>query len=340
MRGLSPIRFLKMLCLVTLLGVLALCLLPHDPYIRFQQLASESVHYLRVKWIYERVHFDQTPIDVAFIGTSHTQSGIDSEHVEAVLRARGVDQHVVNFAVPHLGRDLEYLVARELLEHRQIRTLVIEVQQSEARAPHPGFQRLATAGDMLQAPLLINTGVVDNFVRLPLRQLDLSLRTAFPAWFGLQGQFDVKQYEGPHWNDTYRLHGFAKARTTVYTRAEFEPELAVLRKAQAQRAALARKLDLPFMEFNLTSRYNDLYLQEMVELAKRHSVQVVFLYLPFLDEPGLPQHRAWLERQAKIMVPTEIIHDSSIWQNADHLNYSGAQKLSAWVADQLAAVSH
>lgn len=333
----TPLRPLPLLAVAALLAAILLMLvtlLPHAPYVRFQQLSRESVHYQRVKWIYERIHFDRRPIDIAFIGTSHTQSGVNSAIVEAALAAQGDPRHVVNFAVPHLGRDLEYLIARELIEQRRIDTLVIEVQQVESRSPHPGFQRLATLTDIAAAPLLINTGVVDNLARLPMRQLELFAATVRPDWFGIQAEFHADNYEGPHFDDTYRLHGIAAVRTVVHARADFNKELHDIRADIAKKKALARYADFGPLN-NALYRYNDIYLSKMVELAQQHSVKLVFMYLPFLGADPVPERQAWLAQRGDVIVPLAVIADEKLWQNADHLNFYGARTLSTWLAAML-----
>jgi hypothetical protein len=327
-----PLPLLGVAAAIALALVCALALLPHDPYLRFQQLAGESVQYLRVKWIYERIHHDPTPIDVAFVGTSHTQSGVDSELVENALAAAGERRHVVNFAVPHLGRDIQYLVVKELLASRKVQTLVLEVQQVESRAPHPGFQRLASKAELLQAPVLINTGLVENFSRLPLRELELHIKTARPAWFGLQAGFDPASYAGPHYDDTYLPHGTTKPRTAVYPLAHFAPELAAIRADIAGKEALAKRFDSSLFEENPLYRYNSHYLREIVALAAHHKVQLVFMYLPYLQADETPPQLAWFAQRGPVLVPRAVIGDPALWQNADHLNVYGARVLSPWLA--------
>jgi hypothetical protein len=330
-----PLPFLAIAAAVATLLVVVVSLLPHDPYIRFQQLARESVPYLRIKWIYERIHFDQTPIDIAFIGTSHTQSGVNSRLIEESLAAFGDKRHVVNLAVPHLGRDMNYLVARELLENRKVQTLVVEVQYMEARAPHPGFQRLATVRDILTEPLFVNVGVADNLARLPMRQLELFAKTVRPGWFGLQAEFANDTYEGPHYDDTYLSHGTDKPRTSVNQRAHFEEELGRIQQDIVQKQALARRMDFAMLSENPLYRVNDIYLKMLLDLAERRSVKVVFMYLPHLDAQPAPDRSVWFAQRGEVLVPADVIGNAGFWQNADHLNFYGANALSTWLATKL-----
>lgn len=336
MQRISPRGFMIWSSCTAAVMILLTVALPHNEYIRYQQLASESRHYLRVKWIYERIHFDRTPIDVAFIGTSHTQSGIDDARVEEYLGKVGIKRHVVNFAIPHLGRDIEFIVARELLKNRQVRTLVIELQETEARAPHPGFQRLASVRDLLAAPLFLNTSLIENFARLPLRELRLALTSIAPSQSGFQAEFDPTQYEGPHWNDTYRLHGFAETRTKLQNRNDFEAERSRLIQEQQKKELLAQRFEQLPLRFNLLYRYNELYLQQIIDLASEKGVKVVFLYLPIFDGDRLPRAMNRLEALAPVLDTRQVLRSPSYWQNADHLNFFGAQVLSDWMGQRLA----
>ena len=63
---------------------------------------------------------------------------------------------MVNFGFPSYGRNLHWLIARELLENREVRTLVLEVFENESRKAHPFFANVAEVSDVLQAPMLIN----------------------------------------------------------------------------------------------------------------------------------------------------------------------------------------
>ena len=72
-----------------LLALLAICfmsycvlsyLLPHDCYVRYQQLADSDL--FRSRWVYERIHYDKTPIDVAIIGNSRVETSVSAPILE------------------------------------------------------------------------------------------------------------------------------------------------------------------------------------------------------------------------------------------------------------------
>jgi hypothetical protein len=292
---------------------------------------------LRARWIYERIHFDKTPIDMAFIGTSHTQSGINSQLVEEALRQNGSPHHVVNFAIPHLGRDLHYVLTRELLEHRKVKTIVVEVQEAEARAPHPAFQRIAEVGDLLASPLIINTGYFENIARLPLRQSLLFLQTAQANKGEERLLFDPKAYEGPHWDDTYVIHGIPGPRLASLSAESLRAPSEKLQRAFESKQALAQKFKWPAGQPSLLVRYTNFYLYGLLELAKSRNVEIVFLYLPYFHGPVQPVDASALSSYGTILTPQEILDDPASWQNEDHLNAAGARRLSKWMGEKLGA---
>jgi len=325
--------FLATVLATTVALLVGITLLPHDRYIRFQAAARESVYLLRLKWVYERIHFDPRPIDIAFIGTSHAQSGINAELVEKALADEGRGGHVVNFSIPWLGRDLHYEIVKELLENRKVGTLVVEVQDIEPRAPHPAFTQIADLGDILAAPAIFNVNYLDNFARLPLRQMKLFLDTWFPSLSGLSPRFDPQSYEA-YWDDTYRPHGTSQIREGIHPAAYFQPKVDALDRSRLSKQDIERRLTFPGMRYSLTSRYNMIYLERLLELAKSKGSRIVFLYLPYFHGPEWPDKAAMFERYGPILAPREILADPGLWQNEDHLNVFGARLLSRWIAEQ------
>src|SRR6516162_4984593 len=63
-------QFLLLFLAGTVVALAGMIVLPQDRYLRYQALNDHSAP--QAYWIYERIHFDSTPIDVAFVGTSRT----------------------------------------------------------------------------------------------------------------------------------------------------------------------------------------------------------------------------------------------------------------------------
>ena len=78
----------------------ALLLLPENDYQRWQLV--DGTLYGQLRWMYERIHFDSRPIDVAILGSSRSQLGLSAAAIEHELAQHGGRANVVNFS--HHGR--------------------------------------------------------------------------------------------------------------------------------------------------------------------------------------------------------------------------------------------
>ena len=74
---LSTRAYLAVLAVAGLVLAVLAAALPHDPYIRYQ--TTKGTIYERTRFQYERLHFDPTPIDIVFIGSSRTAGGVDRQ---------------------------------------------------------------------------------------------------------------------------------------------------------------------------------------------------------------------------------------------------------------------
>jgi hypothetical protein len=334
---LSSFRFIAVMLAVAVVVLAGACLLPHDRYLRFQSLTDSAV--VKAGWIYERIHFDPAPIDVAFIGTSHTVFGIDSKAVEQACReAGGKTCATVNFGLQFLGRNVHWLITRELLLARKPKLLVVEVQETEFRAMHPAFGSLADALDVVSAPLVINTSFFPDLVRLPLRQMSLFAQSRAPSLFGVGTDFVPALYRGTHWDDTFAERGSArnpvvdaKPRTKVVPVAELEHERADLADESRTRLRLPARLR------PLEYRANQFYLERLLDLARQKNIEIRFLYMPAYRTTAMPDFAGFYSKFGPTwLMPEEIVNNHELWLDIVHLNYAGASALSVWLGEKIA----
>ena len=315
--------------IVALLGSLAI---PHDRYIRWQDIRVEA--YARFSWIYERIHFDQTAIDIAFIGTSHSMNGIDGAAVQAGLgEVGGACRHVVNFAFPSYGRNLHWLIARELLEHRTVRTLVLEVFENESRKAHPFFANVAEVADVLQAPAIINLNFFTDIAELPARQVMLGLKTLMPERFGLHRGFDPARYDGADVDNTRRVQvggvALTPLRDRILPREQLDREAARIRAGKNTNMLGER---FAALEYGLPRHY----LGRILDLARQRGVEVKFLYLPSYGYvQDQPRDLALYAGHGEMLATGALLAEPGFWNDFHHLNLHGAAALSGRLAEML-----
>ena len=304
-----------------------LSLTPFDRYIQWQALNIEA--FARLGWIYERIHFDPTPIGIAFIGTSHTMNGIDGEAVAAAMGGA----HVANLAIPAYGRNLHWIIARELLEHRSVDTLVVEIVENETRRSHPAFVAVAGTCDVVLAPMLINLRYFTDLTLMPLEHLLLGLKTLMPAAFGLKPHFDPDGYDGPDPDNTriVRVHGQALTQ-----RRDGHADPAALdQEVRGERAAKRYNM-LPLPMARLEYAVPLYYLHQIAVLAEAKHVRLVFLYLPgFGQDPG--PHDPSFYAGHRVLTVNDLLAPHEVWFDAAHLNAAGAAAVSRRVGELLTA---
>ena len=321
---------LAMLATFALLNVAALLLLPHDKYLRYQALndAQAPTTY----WIYERIHFDPAPIDIAFLGTSRTGMSIHTARLEEDLARLGIHAKAVNFYCVRSGTNLQYVIAKELLDNRKVKLLVLEMTESEERKGHDAFNLYADSKDILSAPLLINLGYLSDIARLPGRQVTLAWETLLQR-IGLRDpDFVPPPYEGPNRDHAEFIRSIDNAvhpNTLSHSREEMD-------KLHAEwDLGLTRPL-LPSSFSSLEYRLPRYYENRIIDLARAHGTQVVFLYTPKYGGPPTPQHYQLYASRADLINPYAVGQDYQLWLNENHSNWEGAKRVTDYVAETLA----
>ena len=139
-------------------------------------------------------------------GVSRVEAAISAPLLEKELSEKwGRPIHVANLAIPQEGRNLHYLIARELIEnHPETRIILVSVVE-QADLSHPAFRYLADVDDLLHAPLAINHYYFLDAAFLPYRQISYFVQTRLPGWFGVSRSFR-KDYMGTGMDTTHSFY--------------------------------------------------------------------------------------------------------------------------------------
>jgi len=321
---------------VITLGVLlgASIMLPHDRYYRFQ--AHNDVTTRKADWIYERLHYDPTPIDVALIGTSRIAGGLSGPLIEhSYCQATGRRIHVANLAIPVTGRNMHYVIAKIAARTKAPMLYVVELNEIESRRPHAGFIFLADASDVLTAPILLNLNYIKDLLRLPGRQASLFIEgiTGKPA---IRTAFDPQEYAGPHLDRTENIisiDGQNNSRRVSHARSEMD----AMRAERMKDVSPLHLLPKPLRAFEY--RFSRYYFRKIEALSTKFGGDTAYTYVPAYGADMMPL--ALIAElgigQAIIDLGGDIAKDASMWLDATHLNTDGAVNTSEKFAAQLAS---
>jgi hypothetical protein len=312
------------------LNTVAILALPHDKFLRYQ--APLDPQSPTAPWIYQRIHFDQSPIDVAFIGTSRTGLSVHTRRLEEDLARHDIQVKAVNLYMVRSGINIQYVLAKELLTTRKVRLLVVEMTEREERKPHEDFVYLADPIDVITAPLVINLDYLSDLSRLPGRQVELFRQTELQR-FGLTSPESAPPpYRGSNLDNAEVIRtvdGVDHYRNTTYSLAEME-------KLGSQQDRQITPPLLPHFLSSIEFRFPRYYEERILDLARAHGTAVVFLYTPRYGGPESPPPSKLYSSRASLINPWPALQDYRLWWDATHLNWEGAKLLTDYVADALA----
>jgi hypothetical protein len=327
MAGLRLFGVLGAALVVALLLSAAVCLLPENDYQRWQLQDPDG----RLRWIYERIHFDPTPIDVAIVGPSRAQLGLSAAAIEQDLAKQGKSANVVNFAVPGAGRDIQWAILNELFKARSPKVVVLEVEEEPYPFGHFFFKYVAPAEAIVLPPSPFLHNYLYNLAYLPIRKLKLFGANLFPDLFGLSKQFDPEHY--------------AKNRTDFTTNFIGDGGKLVDMDHPVSRSTLLAQPRIPFPRTlvgralaKVNGGEDQLYIEEIAREAKAHGAQLIFVYLPIFEGPPTVSDEDFLKQFGPVLNFGDLAPHDELFENWSHLNHAGAMTASARLADAIAGL--
>jgi hypothetical protein len=313
---------------VALILSAAVCLLPENDYQKWQLQDPDG----RLRWIYERIHFDPTPIDVAIVGPSRAQLGLSAAAVEQDLAKRGKHANVVNFALPGVGRDIQWAILNELFKAKSPKAVVLEVEEEPYPFGHFFFKYAAPAEAIAFPPSPFLHNYLYNLAYLPIRKLKLFGANLFPDLFGISKQFDPEHYANNRTDFSTSFPGeFGKlvdmehpvSRATLLA----EPREPVPRTLVAR--ALTR----------INGGEDHLFIEKIAREAKAHGAQLIFVHLPMFEGPRTVSDEDFLKQFGPVLNYGDLAPHDELFENWSHLNHAGAMNASSRLADAIAGLN-
>lgn len=289
--------------------LLALFIFPYSKEFAYHFIKNDC--YNHGAWIYDRIVKNPIPIDMAFIGSSHTIHAFQEKKMEEIL---GPEYHLANLGYCRYGRNLQYSILKMLLQHKQTKIVVIEVHEDEEKNSHDIFPYIADSNDLLLTPTLINRDYFSDVFHGAVARFEY-----------FKAKYVFVEKTADYIND---LYGYGGSDRTV-----LPEELADNKKAWDKRKArkTVKEIEKIQMQYPLA------YLKKMTEMLKSKNIPFVFVYLP---ESGSaiesPKYAGYYKKIAPLFIPPlNELNKSEYWMDASHLNDKGSEILSKWVAEKL-----
>jgi hypothetical protein len=308
-------------------------LLPHNRYIRYQQFDQSDLFKLR--WVYERIHDDPTPIDVAIIGSSRVEAALSAPDLGAALsRKLGRPIHVANLAVPYEGRNLHYIIAKELLaSHPETKIILLSVVE-RADITHPAFRYVADTKDVLRAPWFINHYYAVDAAFLPYRQMYYFVQSIFPTWFGKSLALR-NDYLGTDWDSTQSFRtptGRFIDRNLVASPQRLASGSAEMKSGLGNGDGYWVQ---PSSWYALNAPLEPVYATRLAAMATQCGAHVIFVHLPFYSSIPQQYDHAAYERLGPLIDAQQFSTEPHFYADEGHFNRYGIQKVSPWLSSAL-----
>lgn len=312
-----------MLRFLTRLGLFVLPLLS-IPVILFLAPYPKGFRYAYIDkdcgkggWLHERIFDNPAPIDIAFVGTSRAMQGVlDS------LLSRELNLNVTNLAFCRPGRNFDYLIVKDLLEHKKPRMIVLDVRESEHPYSHLDFPYLAEANEVLLPKMVVNVRFFADILSA------LESRLLYWRERLITGLTTIE-----HSSASSRL--FAMKDDEIVADIN---ELSEALRSWPQRVRYYRPAEQRSWFYRLTHiNYPSSYLRLIATLCEQHGTRLVFLYLKGFASPIQKPVNARLYGQlgTTLTPPNSLTERPELWLDASHLNRQGAEALHPWLSDRL-----
>ncbi len=305
-------RLYKHIILFLLPALILILILPVNKRLKYQGLENDCFNH--AIWIYDRIYNNSKPLDIAFLGSSRTINGINDELIEQELKE--YNMAVVNFGYCRLGRNLSYALLKEIVSRKKPGYLVLEVSRNEDRYSHPVYPHIAGTADVAFANPFFNRDL--------LADIRTQLTYKIELWQDIMFQKTVTM---PIQTSDF---GFASSNDTIAGE--------ILKEVKNGRSK--PKPGLKKIEENFHMSFPRIYLKKIHRLCRENNINMLFLYIPpYGTDQFLPnEYKTYIKYGIVILPPVPITDNPSNWHDEDHLNRTGANKLSLYIAAEIKKV--
>lgn len=267
----------------------------------------------RVAEVHHRITQDTRPVDVAFLGSSHTWTAISDAQIQRELVSLGLSVRVSNLASTWMGRDLHLFYLKQLLIHKHPRLVVIEMTDHEFAFGHDLLPYVGELSDLFCCKPYLDPTFPSHFALFLKHKVNTTLELARHPWD------ETKSSEAPS-----EFGWLAVAKNWPQAPANDQaPNLRQILKYQA---------------YSLTSAYGRSVVEQMAALAKQHNAKIAFIYLPVyeyaLREPA-SGFDFYESKGPIITIPKEIASNSKYWFDESHINKVGAEAIAPKIAGSI-----
>lgn len=305
--------------------------------------SSIPLRYGAFAWIQQKIFTETGDVDIAFLGSSHMWADIDPVYVREKLGEHlRRPAEVFTLGWSWSGFDALYFVARDLLEHRSVRMLVVNDEFRRTDEPHAvssRWFRVGEEGDALEGlPPASRLSLYGSAILgLPRHLLSL-FRKNLP---------EIPEPSPSGDNSVNNRLGALRMRLNLGDAHDFAPYAPPPAATPADTVIYSPATADEFRFTGpATPSYQQHFLNRLVRLCQVHSTQLVVLHLPVVAEAKealIVEREPWGDHlvgipAAKLFagVPENALR--KIFYDPGHLNQNGQDLFTQLITPALLAL--
>ncbi len=283
-------RFLKNLLLFSLPVILLLAYILNQEFSKEQKWSRINGNCPKAACLYHLIHNSAKNIDIAFVGSSRTLNAINDTNL-----TRRLGLHVANLGYCRFGRNLQYLICKDLFENQKPKMLFIEVGVTEDWYGHFDYGNIACGKDVLLSvsdgnPKFLRDVKTNAFMKLNLFQ---------------------NKILGKHYDTSDCISGF-------YSETKPHKKL--------------KKSGLIPANSKSTRRNSEIYLEKIIALCKQNNCAIFFHFLPnYGGHSFKPHYIDYYRKQGVVISGLPELDKSKYWNDISHFNRLGSAVYSEYI---------
>lgn len=301
------IKILKF-CLLPVIVCVLCFFIPTPRIFNYHYIKDDC--YNHGSWIFDRIAQNNTPVDVAFIGSSHTIHAFN----EPIIEKKLIGLHVANFGYCRMGRNLQYVFLKDILKYKQPKLVIIEVTEEETKNSHDIFPYLAENTELLVSKSAINRDYFSDLFQGFVTHFDAVKQTYIFR----------KKYPEPDISN----YGYGSS-----------DRIAPVEELNSNCAAWERRKNRDSNETlkNIQLKYPKAYLEAITKLLNEKGIPYCFVFLrEYGSKLNEPIDAKYYETMAPVLLPPESLYtNQELWMDGSHLNDRGSEICSEWIAGKI-----
>lgn len=306
-------RFLKHSILFSLPFFIGIIILYNSPFNKEFGYGYRKNVDCNTSWIYYRLYENPKPIDIAFLGTSHTGCGINDSLLEKLTHKK-----IANLAYCTKGRNIQYPITKDLLATKKPTYVIIEVTEDEYSTSHKDFAYIADVEDVFSPQFAYNPSIFNAFFELLqvrftyIRQSLKKEQTTTPPFFA------ENDYSYIPFNFTANKNDMERHKKNNA-------------KKYKNKTSFVRKIKISSPKK---------YLSKTCNLLIENNITPIFLYIPSYGTTiKKPLEYDFYKQYGEVWIPpTFIFYNPENWVDGEHLNSNGSQEIAVWLSEKLSEI--